>query len=115
MKTALHAIVERLAPGVRLTGQQNLLFTDLDLAGVELTERTLREHGVLPPLELAAVRRYSMACPALPTCGLAVAESERVIPGILDEFESEIDRLGLREGETAWASFKAVEVSLVLP
>jgi sulfite reductase beta subunit-like hemoprotein len=52
---------------------------------------------VLPPLELAAVRRYSMACPALPTCGLAVAESERAIPAILDELEDELTRLGLRD------------------
>ena len=97
LKAALHTIVERLSPGIHLTGQQNLLLTDLDSAGVESVETTLREHGVLPPLELAAVRRYSMACPALPTCGLAVAESERAIPGILDEFEAEVERLGLRD------------------
>ena len=97
LKRALHAIVERLSPGIHFTGQQNLLLTDLDGAGVEIVERTLRDHGVLPPLELAAIRRYSMACPALPTCGLAVAESERAIPAILDDFEAEIDRLGLRE------------------
>ena len=97
LKTALHRIVERLSPGVHLTGNQNLLLTGLDPAGVDVVERTLREHGVLPPLELAAVRRYSMACPALPTCGLAVAEAERVIPGILDEFEAEVERLGLRD------------------
>ena len=38
-----------------------------------------------------------MACPALPTCGLAVAESERAIPAVLDRFEMEIETLGLRE------------------
>jgi sulfite reductase beta subunit-like hemoprotein len=38
-----------------------------------------------------------MACPALPTCGLAVAESERAIPGILDQFEAELEGLGLRD------------------
>ena len=97
LKSALHDIVNRLSPGIHLTGQQNLLLTDLDAAGVEHVEEVLRDHGVLPPLELSAVRRYSMACPALPTCGLAVAESERAIPGILDEFEGEMDRLGLRD------------------
>ena len=40
---------------------------------------------------LSAARRFSMACPALPTCGLAVAESERAIPGILDQFEAELE------------------------
>ncbi|HEY8259316.1 MAG TPA: NADPH-dependent assimilatory sulfite reductase hemoprotein subunit [Gemmatimonadales bacterium] len=97
LKTALHELVVRLAPGIRLTGQQNLLLTDLDAAGVEVVEDTLRRHGVLPPSELPAVRRYSMACPALPTCGLAVAESERAIPAILDEFEAELTGLGLRD------------------
>src|SRR5262249_7108379 len=41
------------------------------------------------------VRRWSMACPALPTCGLAVTEAERALPGILDELEVELQRLGL--------------------
>jgi len=97
LKTALHQIVTRFRPGVRLTAQQNLLLTDLDRAGVDAIERILRAHGVTPPLELAPARRFSLACPALPTCGLALAESERVIPGILDRFEAELDGLGLRE------------------
>jgi sulfite reductase (ferredoxin) len=97
LKSALHEIVTRLRPGVRLTGQQNLLLTDLDLESVQQVEFLLRRHRVTPAQELSAARRYSMACPALPTCGLAVAESERVIPGILDQFESELESLGLRD------------------
>jgi sulfite reductase beta subunit-like hemoprotein len=97
LKTALHEIVTRLRPGVRLTAQQNLLLTDLDQAGIEQLELLLRVHGVTPPLELSAARRFSLACPALPTCGLAVAESERAIPGILEQFEAELESLGLRD------------------
>lgn len=97
LKTALRELITRLSPGIHLTGQQNLLLTDLDAAGVNLVEQTLLRHGVRRPGELAAVRRYSMACPALPTCGLAVAESERAIPAILDELEDELTRLGLRD------------------
>jgi len=97
LKTALHEIVTRFRPGVRLTGQQNLLLTDLDLEGVQQVELLLRRHGVTPAQELSAARRFSMACPALPTCGLAVAESERAIPGLLDQFEAELESLGLRE------------------
>ena len=97
LKTALHQIVTRFRPGIRLTGQQNLLFTDLDSRSAEVVERILRRHGVTPPLELSAARRFSLACPALPTCGLAVAESERAIPGILDLFEAELESLGLRD------------------
>ncbi len=97
VKDALHHILTECRPGVRLTGQQNLLLTDLDADAVAAVERILAEHGVTPPLELSAARRFSMACPALPTCGLAVAESERAIPALLDQFEAELDRLGLRE------------------
>jgi sulfite reductase (ferredoxin) len=97
LKTALHEIVTRFRPGLRLTGQQNVLLTDLDLGDVDALENILREHGVTPPLELSAARRFSLACPALPTCGLAVAESERAIPGVLDQFETELESLGLRD------------------
>jgi sulfite reductase (ferredoxin) len=97
LKTALHEIVSRFRPGVRLTGQQNLLLTDLEPESVPQVELLLRRHGVAPPHELSAARRFSMACPALPTCGLAVAESERAIPEILDQFEAELESLGLRE------------------
>ncbi len=97
LKTALHEIVNVLRPGVRLTGQQNVLLTDLDDAGVKAVERILRSHGVTPAQELSAARRFSMACPALPTCGLAVAESERAVPEILDRFEAELTALGLRD------------------
>ncbi len=97
VKAALHEIITRYRPGIRLTGQQNLLLTDLDADGVLAVEQILREHHVAPPQELSAARRFSMACPALPTCGLAVAESERVIPEILDRFEAELEELGLRD------------------
>ena len=97
LKTALHEIVTRLRPDIRLTAQQNLLLTDLDADGIETVERILQAHGVALPAQLSGARRFSMACPALPTCGLAVAESERAIPGILDEFEAELTRLGLRD------------------
>jgi sulfite reductase beta subunit-like hemoprotein len=97
LKSALHRIVTRLRPGVRLTGQQNVLLTDLDDAGVKAVEAILGDHGVTPPQELSAARRFSMACPALPTCGLAVAESERAMPDILDRFEAELTALGLRD------------------
>ena len=97
LKTALHQIVSRLRPGVRLTGQQNVLLTDLDDSGVKAVETLLREHGITPAHELSAARRFSMACPALPTCGLAVADSERAIPEVLDRFEAELTALGLRD------------------
>ncbi len=97
LRTALRTVIERFRPGLALTGQQNLLFTGLTEAQVRAIETALREAGVTPAQELPAARRYSMACPALPTCGLAVAESERALPALLDQFEEELEALGRRD------------------
>jgi sulfite reductase (ferredoxin) len=97
LKSALHQIIARFRTGVRLTAQQNLLLTDLEPSSLAEIEITLREHGVTPPKELSAVRRFSIACPALPTCGLAVAESERAIPAILEQFDAELQSLGVSD------------------
>ncbi len=53
-------------------------------------EEILRRHGVPLTEDYTTVRRWAMACPALPTCGLAVAESERVMPEIIDQLEVEL-------------------------
>ncbi len=45
--------------------------------------------------DISEVRRWSMACPAMPTCGLAVTESERALPAMIDQLEAELARLGL--------------------
>ena len=45
--------------------------------------------------EISNVRRWSMACVAWPTCGLSITESERALPGIIDQLEVELAKLGL--------------------
>lgn len=55
----------------------------------------LNEHGIARPETLSNVQKYSMACPAIPTCGLAISESERALPGIVDKLEVELKKLGL--------------------
>ncbi len=97
LRSALHEVIDRFRPGLALTGQQNLLLTGLSKTTVQKIEAALRASGVTPAEELPAARRYSMACPALPTCGLAVAESERAMPALLDRFEAELTELGLRD------------------
>ena len=95
LRSGLREVARRLRPGIGLTAQQNLLFTDLDAAHAADVERILQDHGVTCAQALPPVRRFSMACPALPTCGLAVAESERALPALLDQLETELDGLGL--------------------
>jgi sulfite reductase (ferredoxin) len=95
LKTALREICRRLNPGIRLTAHQSMLLTDIDWANRAGVENTLREHGVPLTEEISAVRRWSMACVAWPTCGLAITESERALPAMLDQLEIELARLGL--------------------
>jgi sulfite reductase (ferredoxin) len=95
LKTALRRILRDLKPGVRITAHQSLLFTDLAITDRERIAEILHAHGVKTSEEISTLRRWSMACVALPTCGLAVAESERVLPGLIDSLEPEVAKLGL--------------------
>jgi len=95
LKTALRRLLGELEAGVRITSHQSLLFTDLAPGDRERIAEILHAHGVKTSEEISTLRRWSMACVALPTCGLAVAESERVLPGLIDALEPEVARLGL--------------------
>ncbi len=81
----------------RLTCQQSIVLSNLDPAWREDIDATLVEYGIATVEQVSTVRRWSMACPALPTCGLAVTESERALPTILDQLEAELEKLGLSE------------------
>jgi len=95
LKSALRQILRDIKPGVRITAHQSLLFTDLTITDRERIVHILHTHGVKTSEEISTLRRWSMACVALPTCGLAVAESERVLPGLIDSLEPEVAKLGL--------------------
>jgi sulfite reductase (ferredoxin) len=95
IQTALREYFEAYRTPARLTCQQSILLADIDPAHREAIDRHFRSHGVPMVDTISTLRRWSMACPALPTCGLAVTESERVLPTLLDEFDRELARLGL--------------------
>ncbi len=97
LRSGLRRIVEAVGSGVRFTPQQNLLLTDIAERQRALVERMLAQHGVARESTLSGVRRWSMACPALPTCGLALAEAERALPEVIAELEGELERLGLAD------------------
>ncbi|MHC5005064.1 MAG: NADPH-dependent assimilatory sulfite reductase hemoprotein subunit, partial [Planctomycetota bacterium] len=96
-RSALRRIVRTLRPGVRLTPMQSVLFTDLEPADVDRILAVLAEHDVPVVERLSSARRWSMACPALPTCGLALADAERALPGVVAELEKRLEVLGLGE------------------
>ncbi|GAB6167049.1 NADPH-dependent assimilatory sulfite reductase hemoprotein subunit [Thermostilla marina] len=97
IKSAVREICETLRPNIRFTPHQNVLFIDLDESQLDELESILVRHGVKRSEDISTVRRWSMACVALPTCPLAVTESERALPGIMDRLEAELDRLGLAD------------------
>lgn len=99
LRSGLRALVERFRPELRLTGMQDVLLCNLDSNALPLLERMLDEYGIVRSHRVSNVRRHSMACPAIPTCGLAISEAERALPNILDELETLLKDLGL-ERET---------------
>mgnify|MGYP003349866195 CR=1 FL=1 len=95
VETAVLKETGKWRPGVRITAHQSILFTDLHVTDRAKIAEILHAHGVKTSEEISTVRRWSMACVALPTCGLAVAESERVLPDLIDSLEPEVAKLGL--------------------
>ena len=95
LKSALREICRRQQSPVALTPGQGILFCDVPLENRAGIEDLLRRHGVKLDDELSNVRRWARACVALPTCSQAVTESERVLPGLLDQLEAEMAKLGL--------------------
>jgi len=97
LKAALREICQSLNPPLRFTGHQNILITDLEENQKGPLEEILDRHGVPRTETISMVRRWSMACPAMPTCGLAVTESERALPAMMDQLEVVLAELGLAE------------------
>ena len=60
-------------------------------------EAILAKHGLDKENERSGMRLNALSCVALPTCGLALAESERALPEVLEKFESVLDENGLRQ------------------
>jgi sulfite reductase (ferredoxin) len=101
LKSALRAILSEHCPNARLTAQQNLLLCDIPPASRPQIANILAEHGVNTVAQMSNVRRFAFACPALPTCGLAITESERAMPAVIRELEQLLDRLGLSDARFA--------------
>ena len=100
-RLALRQIAEEVPCQFRLTANQNVIIARIDQENKERVEGILRSHGVVLPDQLSGIRLNSIACTALPTCSLALAESERYLPKLVDELETIIDGLGLRDQSIA--------------
>jgi sulfite reductase (ferredoxin) len=74
-----------------------VILCDLPPHAQSEVEGALRDAGAPLAEDLSPLRRNFLACPALPTCGLALAEAERMTPGLLARLEAELKRRGLPE------------------
>ena len=98
LKTALRRIVEWLKLPMRLTPNHNIILYEIEKSQQELIEIILENHGVeIDPNRLNNLNRYSMACPAFPTCGLAITESERALPGVLERIDRLLIKLNMTD------------------
>lgn len=95
LRTGLRHAIEEFRPGIRLTAQQNILLTDITEEQREPLTTLLASYGIATDPTAAGTRRFAMACPAMPTCGLAVAEAERVLPTVMQQIEADLHALGL--------------------
>lgn len=96
-RTAFRTIAERFAPPIALTPNCNIIFCDIRPEDKEAIQEILDQHGVRGESTFSEVRKMGQACVALPTCGLALAESERVFPSVLDAIEPVMRELGIAD------------------
>ena len=96
LKTALRDIVAQTGRNLVATPNQSLLIVDVDAAQRATIDAILKANGVLNNAD--DFERRALACPALPTCGLALAESERFLPAMLEGIRQAWQAAGLREG-----------------
>ena len=96
LKTALREIVQQFNIPLRLTPNHNIILYEIERSHQAAIENILETHGVeLNPDRLNRLTRYGMACPSLPTCGLAITESERALPGVLERINRLLETLGM--------------------
>ncbi|WP_039067157.1 NADPH-dependent assimilatory sulfite reductase hemoprotein subunit [Staphylococcus shinii] len=99
LKTALRNIAEIHTGDFRLTPNQNLVIANVSADKKTEIEKIIAEYGITDGENYTGLRRNSMACVAFPTCGLAMAESERYLPSLISKIENLLDEAGLNEEE----------------
>ena len=96
LRTGLREIAKIHDGDFRLTANQNLIIANISPAKRPEIEKLLAEYGIKDSHLKSALRLNSMACVALPTCGLALAEAERFLPDLITELEGSLEQNGLR-------------------
>lgn len=98
LMTALREIAQAKICDFVATSNQNVIMANVSPKAKTKIEQILKSHGVTTEVS-SGLRRSSMACVALPTCGLALAESERFLPELITALENSLDKAGLRDDD----------------
>lgn len=96
MRTGLREIAKVHDGDFRLTANQNLIIANVSAKKRAEIEGLLEKFGLAQSHERSALRLNSIACVALPTCGLALAEAERYLPDVITNLEEKLEQIGLR-------------------
>ncbi|UOQ49973.1 assimilatory sulfite reductase (NADPH) hemoprotein subunit [Gracilibacillus caseinilyticus] len=97
--TALREIANVHTGDFRLTPNQNLVIANVTAQKKKQINEFIEAYGITEGKNYSGLRRNSMACVAFPTCGLAMAESERYLPSLIDKIEGLLEAEGLKEEE----------------
>jgi sulfite reductase (NADPH) hemoprotein beta-component len=95
-QTGLREIAKIHTGEFLLTCNQNVVIANVKSADRKRINTLIKKHGLNTGETFSALRQHSIACVALPTCGLAMAESERYLPELLPKMEALLDKHGLR-------------------
>lgn len=95
LMTGIRAIAARHRGILAISTNQNVTIAGIAPEERPAIEALLREHGIENDARHTALRQTSIACVALPTCGLAMAEAERYLPSLLDKLDAAIRAAGL--------------------
>jgi len=96
MKTGIAEIAKVLKGEFRMTANQNLIISNITTEQKPEIEVLLDKYKILKTHERTALMLNSIACVALPTCGLALAEAERYLPTLITDLEEQVEESGLR-------------------
>ncbi len=99
LKTGLREIAKIHTGAFHLTGNQNVIIANVSSQKKKKINELVEKYGLTDGKHYSALRRSSIACVALPTCGLAMAEAERYLPTLLDKIEEIINESGLQDKE----------------
>ncbi|MBA2483325.1 MAG: sulfite reductase subunit beta, partial [Nitrosomonas sp.] len=100
MKSALDAIAENNLCGFRFTGNQNIMLLNVTAKNKAHIEKILNAHGIIKTqAALMPIRTHAIACVALPTCPLALAEGQRYLPELIGKVEVLLNKYALQQDE----------------